>query len=246
MPKVLANCHYNEEEISRHLIKNKANGRSKWIATSLQPVKSWKKSVEVVKGRILDGWAQKSPKPWFSSPGWGGSRPAWYLLIRVNHLKPTPPTPVTRSHHVKYPKDARKGSWQAYFSRTLHKGRREERASEVSEHLPTYEADLLYFTFLYLFLSFVRLFVCWLCFIAHPHLLVWVTSERLVLALVATSGSHCLNQLWKCPLLVGIVHLWPSPVNVGGLLEWSSRVVILFMSMSLFVNESMWMNVATK
>ena len=26
-----------------------------------------KKTVEVVKGRILAGWAQKSPKPWFKA-----------------------------------------------------------------------------------------------------------------------------------------------------------------------------------
>jgi hypothetical protein len=36
------------------------------MATSLQPVKSWEKPVEVVKGRILAGWAQKSPKPWMT------------------------------------------------------------------------------------------------------------------------------------------------------------------------------------
>jgi hypothetical protein len=36
------------------------------MTTSLQPVKSWKKPVEVVKVRILAGWAQKSPEPWWS------------------------------------------------------------------------------------------------------------------------------------------------------------------------------------
>ena len=46
MLKFLAGCHYNEEEISRHLIDQ-----------------ILKKPVEVVKGRILVGWAQKSPKP---------------------------------------------------------------------------------------------------------------------------------------------------------------------------------------
>jgi hypothetical protein len=34
------------------------------LATSLQPVKSLEIPVEVVKGRILAGWAQKSPEPW--------------------------------------------------------------------------------------------------------------------------------------------------------------------------------------
>ena len=42
MPKFLAGCHYNEEEISRHLKKNIGYCRSKWMATSLQPVKFWK------------------------------------------------------------------------------------------------------------------------------------------------------------------------------------------------------------
>jgi hypothetical protein len=31
--------------------------------------------------------------------------------------------------------------------------------------------------------------------IAHPHLLVWATSERFLPALVTSSGSHWLNQL---------------------------------------------------
>jgi hypothetical protein len=57
MTKFLAGCHYNEEEISRHLEeeKNKDIGRSKFLATSLQPVKSLEIPVEVVKGRILAG-----------------------------------------------------------------------------------------------------------------------------------------------------------------------------------------------
>ena len=41
MPKFLAGCHYNEEEISRIEKKEKDIGRSKWMATSLQLVKSW-------------------------------------------------------------------------------------------------------------------------------------------------------------------------------------------------------------
>ena len=57
MTKFLAGCHYNEEEISRHLEeeKNKDIGRSKFLATSLQPVKSLEIPVEVVKGWILAG-----------------------------------------------------------------------------------------------------------------------------------------------------------------------------------------------
>jgi hypothetical protein len=39
MPKFLPGCHYNEEEISRHFKKKEDIGRSKSMATSLQPVK---------------------------------------------------------------------------------------------------------------------------------------------------------------------------------------------------------------
>ena len=44
VPKFMAGCHYNEEEISRDLQKNKKKdiGRSKLMATWLQPVKTWK------------------------------------------------------------------------------------------------------------------------------------------------------------------------------------------------------------
>jgi hypothetical protein len=56
MPKFLPGCHYNEEEISRHFKKKKDIGRSKSMATSLQPVKyNPERTVEVVKGRILAG-----------------------------------------------------------------------------------------------------------------------------------------------------------------------------------------------
>ena len=45
-----------EEEISRHFEKKKKDiGRSKLMATSLQPVKLLKKLVEVVKGWISAG-----------------------------------------------------------------------------------------------------------------------------------------------------------------------------------------------
>ena len=61
MPKFLAGWHYNEEEISRHLKQNIGN----WPVqiNGLQPV-ILRKPVEVVKGRILANWAQKSPEPW--------------------------------------------------------------------------------------------------------------------------------------------------------------------------------------
>jgi hypothetical protein len=65
----LAGCRYNEEEISRHLKKRKKKKKKEgyWpiqingneFATS----QILKKPVEVVKGRILAGWAQKCPQP---------------------------------------------------------------------------------------------------------------------------------------------------------------------------------------
>ena len=64
MPKFLAGCHYNEEEINRHL-KNKKKGY--WLVqvhgNKFATGQILEKPVEVVKGRILAGWAQKSPKP---------------------------------------------------------------------------------------------------------------------------------------------------------------------------------------
>jgi hypothetical protein len=62
MPKFLAGCHYNEEEISRHLEKNTGYwpvqiNDNKFAGQILE------KPVEVVKGRILAGWAQKCPQP---------------------------------------------------------------------------------------------------------------------------------------------------------------------------------------
>jgi len=47
MPMFLAGCDYNEEDINQHLAKKeklKDIDRSKWMSTSLQPVKSWKKN----------------------------------------------------------------------------------------------------------------------------------------------------------------------------------------------------------
>ena len=50
MPKFLAGCHDNKEEISRHFKKKKDIGWSKFMATTLQPIKSWKKT-----GRSCEG-----------------------------------------------------------------------------------------------------------------------------------------------------------------------------------------------
>ena len=59
MPKFLARWHYNEEEIIRHLKKNIGY----WLVGNKSATgQILKKTVEVVKGRILVGWAQKSPE----------------------------------------------------------------------------------------------------------------------------------------------------------------------------------------
>jgi hypothetical protein len=64
MPKFLAGCHYNEEEISRHFKKNRGNWPVQMNGNKFATGQILKKLVEVVKGRILAGLAQKSPKPW--------------------------------------------------------------------------------------------------------------------------------------------------------------------------------------
>jgi hypothetical protein len=65
MPKFLAGCHYNEEEINRHLKKKE---KKRYWSVQMNGNKFatgqiLRKPVEVVKGQILAGWAQKSPKP---------------------------------------------------------------------------------------------------------------------------------------------------------------------------------------
>ena len=66
MPKFLAGCQDNEEEIFRRLKKKKKgywpvqiNG-NKFATGQILKI-----PVEVVKGWILAGWAEKSPEPWF-------------------------------------------------------------------------------------------------------------------------------------------------------------------------------------
>ena len=87
MPRFLTGCHYNEEEISRHLNKNyrilapvQMNG-DKFASGQIL-----RKPVEVVKGRILAGWTQKSPKPWTMPPGYNVDSynvDSWSLLLQV-------------------------------------------------------------------------------------------------------------------------------------------------------------------
>ena len=95
MPKFLADCHYNEEEISRHLKKKivgywpvQMNGNK--FATG----EILRKPVEVVEGRIWAGGAQKSPElctwepveggedTWTEGGGGGGKAPwNWWQVF---------------------------------------------------------------------------------------------------------------------------------------------------------------------
>ena len=65
MPKFLAGCHYNEEDISWHFKKKK---KGYWLVqidgNKFATGQILKKTVKIVKGRILAGWAEKSPEPW--------------------------------------------------------------------------------------------------------------------------------------------------------------------------------------
>jgi hypothetical protein len=63
MPKFLAGRHYNEEEISQHLKKSIGYWPVQINGNKFATGKILRKPVEVVKGWILAGWAQKSPEP---------------------------------------------------------------------------------------------------------------------------------------------------------------------------------------
>ena len=63
MHKFLAGCRYNEEEISRNLKKNIGYWPVQINGNKFATGQILEKPVEVVKGRILAGWAQKSPEP---------------------------------------------------------------------------------------------------------------------------------------------------------------------------------------
>jgi hypothetical protein len=63
VPKFLAGCHYNEEEISRHLGKNIGYWLVQMNGNKFATGEILKKPVEVVKGRVLAGGARKSPEP---------------------------------------------------------------------------------------------------------------------------------------------------------------------------------------
>jgi hypothetical protein len=55
MPKLLSDCHYNEEEISRHLKKNIGYWPVQINGNKFATGQILKKPVEVVKGWILAG-----------------------------------------------------------------------------------------------------------------------------------------------------------------------------------------------
>ena len=64
MPKFLAGCHYNEEEISRHLEKNIGYWPVQINGNKFATGQILREPVEVVKGRIVVGWDQEFPEPW--------------------------------------------------------------------------------------------------------------------------------------------------------------------------------------
>jgi len=55
MPKFLAGCHYNEEEINRHLKKNIGYRPVQMNGNKFATGQILGKPVEVVKGRVLAG-----------------------------------------------------------------------------------------------------------------------------------------------------------------------------------------------
>jgi hypothetical protein len=64
MSKFLVGCHYNKEDISRHLKKNIGYWPVQINGNKFATGEILGKPVEVVKGRnLIAGWAQKSPEP---------------------------------------------------------------------------------------------------------------------------------------------------------------------------------------
>jgi hypothetical protein len=63
IPKFLTSCHYSEEEISRKLKKNIGYWLVQINSNKFATGQILQKPVEVVKGQVLAGRAQKSPKP---------------------------------------------------------------------------------------------------------------------------------------------------------------------------------------
>jgi hypothetical protein len=68
----LAACHYNDEEISRHLKKKKEKKKGYWPVqrngNKFATGQILKNPAEVVKGRILAGSDRKSPEPCIKFP----------------------------------------------------------------------------------------------------------------------------------------------------------------------------------
>jgi hypothetical protein len=54
--------------------------------------------------------------------------------------------------------------------------------------------------------------------IAHLHLVVWATSERFPQVKATFRVGLANESHWLQPVLVGNIHWWIAPVNVGGLL----------------------------
>ena len=66
MPKFLTGYHYNEEEINGHLKKYIGYWLVQINDNKFATGQILKNPIEVVKGRILASWVQKSLEPWFT------------------------------------------------------------------------------------------------------------------------------------------------------------------------------------
>ena len=79
-----ASCHYNEEEINRDLEKREDIGRSKLMATWLQPVKSWK-TARSCEGADFSWLSSKVSRTMHTSPSdgrWGPARGTQCVMQR--------------------------------------------------------------------------------------------------------------------------------------------------------------------
>jgi hypothetical protein len=77
MPKFLASCHHNEEEISWHLERNVRCWPVQINGNKFATGQILRKQVDVVKGWILAGWAQKFPEPWGKVCMWNLKGSIW-------------------------------------------------------------------------------------------------------------------------------------------------------------------------
>ena len=75
-----------------------------------------------------------------------------------------------------------------------------------------------------------------------PHLHVRATSEQFLPARVTFRADVAGGSHWLQPMLVVTVHWWLTPVSVGGLLSYTSSILVGSQSRKLDDTQSMWMN----